>query len=74
MIGAIVEPLYVGEPRWDVGRRTLSGAAERIADSLREYGAMGVQQIQVRFRSRSRDELVDQMAEFGSAVAPLLNG
>ncbi|WP_327156322.1 TIGR03619 family F420-dependent LLM class oxidoreductase [Streptomyces tubercidicus] len=74
VIGAIVEPLYVGEPRWDVGRRTLSGAAERIADSLREYGAMGVQQIQVRFRSRSRDELVDQMAEFGSAVAPLLNG
>ncbi|MFD5397597.1 LLM class F420-dependent oxidoreductase [Streptomyces sp. NPDC127097] len=74
VIGTIAEPLYVGEPGWAVGRRTLSGAAERIADSLREYRAMGVQQIQVRFRSRSRGELTDQMVAFGSEVAPLLNG
>lgn len=74
VIGTIAEPLYVGEPGWAVGRRTLSGAAERIADSLREYRAMGVQQIQVRFRSRSRSELTDQMVAFGSEVAPLLNG
>ncbi|MGW8972330.1 LLM class F420-dependent oxidoreductase [Streptomyces platensis] len=74
VIGTIAEPLYVGEPGWEVGRRTLSGAPERIADSLREYRAMGVQQIQVRFRSRSRSELTDQMVAFGSEVAPLLNG
>ncbi|WP_411135073.1 LLM class F420-dependent oxidoreductase [Streptomyces sp. C10] len=73
VIGTIAEPLYVGEPGWAVGRRTLSGAPERIADSLREYRAMGVQQIQVRFRSRSREELTDQMVAFGSEVAPLLN-
>ncbi|WP_328732342.1 TIGR03619 family F420-dependent LLM class oxidoreductase [Streptomyces caniferus] len=73
VIGAIAEPLYVGEPGWEAGRRTLSGAPERIAESLREYGAMGVHQIQVRFRSRSRDELTEQMAAFGSDVAPLLN-
>ncbi|MER6050595.1 TIGR03619 family F420-dependent LLM class oxidoreductase [Streptomyces sp. NPDC001793] len=72
-IGAIAEPVYVGEPGWDVGRRTLVGAPERIAASLREYGAMGVRQVQVRFRSRGRSELVEQMAAFGAEVGPLLN-
>ncbi|MFI0988754.1 LLM class F420-dependent oxidoreductase [Streptomyces exfoliatus] len=71
-VGAIVEPLYVGSPGWDVGRRTLSGPPEELAASLRAYGEMGVHQIQVRFRSRSRTELVDQMAAFGSEVAPHL--
>jgi probable F420-dependent oxidoreductase len=72
-IGAIAEPLYVGEPGWDVGRRTLSGAPEAIAESLRAYRAMGVHQIQVRFRSRSRTELTDQIAAFGAEVAPRLD-
>ncbi|WP_326722426.1 LLM class F420-dependent oxidoreductase [Streptomyces sp. NBC_00243] len=71
-IGAITEPLYVGEPGWDVGRRTLHGAPEALAESLRAYRAMGVHQIQVRFRSRSRTELTDQMAAFGAEVGPLL--
>jgi probable F420-dependent oxidoreductase len=71
-IGAIAEPLYVGAPAWEVGRRTLTGAPEAIAESLRAYGAMGVHQIQVRFRSRSRAELIDQIAAFGADVAPRL--
>ncbi|MFE6223509.1 TIGR03619 family F420-dependent LLM class oxidoreductase [Streptomyces sp. NPDC057854] len=70
--GAIAEPLYVGAPGWDVGRRTLAGPPEELAASLREYGAMGVGQVQVRFRSRSRTELVDQMAAFAEGVAPHL--
>ncbi|MFE6131468.1 LLM class F420-dependent oxidoreductase [Streptomyces sp. NPDC056437] len=72
-IGAITEPLYVGEPDWETGRRTLTGKPDAIAESLRAYAAMGVRQIQVRFRSRSRDELTDQMAAFASDVAPHLN-
>lgn len=72
-VGAIAEPLYVGKPAWSVGRRTLSGKPDALADSLRAYGAMGVQQIQVRFRSRSRSELTDQMAAFAAEVAPYLN-
>ncbi|WP_242438881.1 LLM class F420-dependent oxidoreductase [Streptomyces sp. CB00455] len=72
-IGAITEPLYVGEPGWDTGRRALTGKAEVLAGSLRAYKALGVDQIQVRFRSRDRAELVDQMAAFGAEVAPLLN-
>ena len=72
-VGAIVEPLYVGEAGWEIGRRTLTGKAEDIAASLRAYGEMGVHQIQVRFRSRSRTELVDQMAAFAAEVAPHLS-
>ncbi|QES46003.1 LLM class F420-dependent oxidoreductase [Streptomyces venezuelae] len=72
-IGAITEPLYVGKPRWPVGRRTLSGEPDALAESLRAYAAMGVDQIQVRFRSRSRTELTDQMAAFATDVAPHLN-
>jgi len=71
-VGAIVEPLYIGSPGWDVGRRTLTGSPETLAESLRAYRAMGVHQIQVRFRSRSRTELTDQMAAFGTEVAPHL--
>ncbi|MFI9822901.1 TIGR03619 family F420-dependent LLM class oxidoreductase [Streptomyces sp. NPDC052013] len=71
-VGAIAEPLYVGAPAWDVGRRTLTGGPHELAESLRAYRAMGVDQIQVRFRSRSRAEAVDQIAAFGAEVGPLL--
>ncbi|WP_329411060.1 LLM class F420-dependent oxidoreductase [Streptomyces sp. NBC_00704] len=71
-MGAITEPLYVGAPAWDVGRRTLTGPPQALAESLRAYPAMGVDQIQIRFRCRTRTELTDQMAAFGAEVAPLL--
>ncbi|MFG2280499.1 LLM class F420-dependent oxidoreductase [Streptomyces asoensis] len=73
-VGAITEPLYVGEPGWEVGRRTLTGPPEVLAESLRAYAAMGVDQIQVRFRCRDRDELIDQIGLFGTEVGPLLDG
>lgn len=73
VIGAIAEPLYVGEPSWPVGRWTLHGKGEAIAESLRVYAAMGVGQLQVRFRCRSRGELTDQMEAFAGEVAPYLD-
>ncbi|MBD0738441.1 LLM class F420-dependent oxidoreductase [Streptomyces sp. CBMA29] len=72
-IGAIAEPLYVGEPGWHVGRHTLHGKPDALAESLRAYRAMGVDQIQVRFRSRGVAELLDQMAAFAADVAPHLD-
>jgi probable F420-dependent oxidoreductase len=72
-VGAITEPLYVGAPGWDVGRRALTGPPEALAESLRAYQTMGVDQIQVRFRCRSRTELTDQIGEFGAEVGPLLS-
>ncbi|QNS05658.1 TIGR03619 family F420-dependent LLM class oxidoreductase [Streptomyces xanthii] len=71
-VGAIAEPLYVGTPAWEVGRRTLSGAPDALAESLRAYAAMGVDQIQVRFRSRGSAELIDQIAAFAADVATQL--
>jgi hypothetical protein len=43
-----------------------------LAAYLSDYVAMGVHQLQVRFRSRSVDELCDQVRAFGAEVAPLL--
>ena len=71
-IGTITEFLHVGEPTWDVGRGVISGSAESIGESLRVFAAMGVTNLQVRFKARSCEELMDQMAAFGSEVAPLL--
>ncbi|MGW2961713.1 LLM class F420-dependent oxidoreductase [Streptomyces sp. NPDC001220] len=73
VIGAIAEPLYIGTPSWEVGRRTLTGTPEALAESLRAYGEMGVHQVQVRFRSRNRAELIDQIRAFGADVAPRLS-
>ena len=71
-VGAITPFLYVGEPDWDTGKQCLAGAPERLAEYLRDYKDMGVGQVQVRFRSRSVDELCDQIRAFGADVAPLL--
>jgi probable F420-dependent oxidoreductase len=73
-IGAITPFFWVGEPTWDTGEGCLAGPPERIAQYLRGYAEMGVDQVQVRFRSRSRIELCDQISSFGADVAPLLDG
>lgn len=71
-IGANSEWLYVGRPAFDLGANARSGSADSIAASLRELHAMGVSHCGVRFRSRSCDELVDQIEAFAAAVMPLL--
>jgi probable F420-dependent oxidoreductase len=71
-IGMITEHLYLGAAGWELPKHTLTGEPARIAESLNEYGAMGISHLQLRFASRSIDELGDQMARFGAEVAPLL--
>lgn len=68
-IGAIAPRMYVGEPGWDVGSHTLTGDAGRIAAYLADYAAMGVAQVQVRFRSRTVEEYLDQIEVFSQDVA-----
>jgi probable F420-dependent oxidoreductase len=74
-LGATIAPeyLYVGTPTWDVGAATRSGSPDALASSLNEFGAMGVSHLQLRFRSRSLTELLDQMDAFHRDVAPLLH-
>lgn len=69
-VGALVG-CYVGTPAWDVGR-TYVGEPEKVAADLRPWVEAGANQLQVRFRSRDRVELVDQIERFGAEVAPLL--
>jgi probable F420-dependent oxidoreductase len=71
-VGALVG-CYVGAPGWDVGP-FISGSPDEIAAQLRGWVEAGADQLQVRFRSRDRAEMVDQIERFGAEVAPLLQG
>ena len=71
-IGMITEHIYVGTPDWEVPRYALSGDPDQIAESLNEYGAMGISHLQLRFAARSIDELCDQLEQFGTTVGPQL--
>jgi hypothetical protein len=51
----------------------VSGSPEHIAENLAELIEMGVSHIQMRFPSRSLEELCDQIAAFGEQVGPLLS-
>jgi len=72
-IGANSPWLYVGRPGFDPGPNSLTGSGATIAESLRQLRAMGVSHCGVRFRTRSCDELCDQIAAFATDVAPLLS-
>jgi len=65
--------LYVGTASFDLGPNTRSGSAAELAEIFRGMKRLGVNHCGVRFRSRSCDELVDQIAAFGSEVGPLIN-
>ena len=72
MIGHITPFIHVGEPKWEVGEATLTGSPASIADRILVGTARGVNQLQVRFKARSCDELCDQIAAFARDVAPLV--
>lgn len=67
-VGALARPMYVGTPDWEVGRATLAGDPDRLREEIADYEAMGVDQVQVRLRSRTTAELVDQLHAFAEQV------
>jgi len=73
-IGGIADFLYVGTPPsgLELPKGTVVGPPERVAEYLRTFSEAGVGQVQVRFPSRSADELCDQIAAFGREVTPLV--
>jgi len=73
-LGINAEPVYLGEPTFEVESWTLTGSSDHVAERLRRYRKLGVNHMQLRFRSRSVDELVDQIEQFGREVAPQLDG
>jgi len=72
-LGINAEPIYLGDPSFEVESWTLTGSADHVAERLRRYRKLGVNHMQLRFRSRSADELVDQIEQFGREVAPQLD-
>jgi probable F420-dependent oxidoreductase len=71
-IGANSPWLYLGKPGFDVGPNALTGSADAVVTSLLELKALGVSHCGVRFRSRSCDELCDQIEAFAAGVLPHL--
>src|SRR4051794_2728774 len=71
-IGHITPWLYLGTPGWDVDPDTVTGSPEQVAATLLKDTPAAVNQLQVRFRARSVDELCDQVEAFGRDVAPLV--
>lgn len=72
MIGHITPFLYIGTPSWDVGQGVVSGSPLVVAEQIMAGVAPGVNQLQVRFKAQSCDELCEQIALFGQEVAPLV--
>jgi probable F420-dependent oxidoreductase len=72
-IGGFAMPMYVGEPGWDTGRWTATGPGDQHAEGLRDLAAVGVNHVQIRLRSRTVEELCDQLDAFGAEVLPLIN-
>jgi probable F420-dependent oxidoreductase len=71
-IGALAGAFHVGDASWELPRGKVSGSPERIAEDLSEVIGLGVSHLQLRFPSRSAEELCEQMAAFGEQVGPLL--
>jgi probable F420-dependent oxidoreductase len=71
-VGALAGTFHVGDASWELPKGTVSGSPERIAEDLSEVTGLGVSHLQLRFPSRSVDEMCDQMAAFGEQVGPLL--
>ena len=70
-IGGNSEVLYVGDPWFEPGPGQLAGPPEVMAERLRKAKSVGINQLQLRFHTRTAQELCDQLDAFGADVAPL---
>lgn len=71
-VGHIAPPVHVGRPDWEVGRRTITGSPDDVADALVATTPAGVTQIQLAVVARNVDECCDQLAIVAEQVVPLL--
>ena len=67
--GAIMRSLFLGDAGdWDLGKATLNADADRVKREVADYESMGVDQVQIRFRSRSCEEYVEQIERFAAEI------
>lgn len=65
--------LYIGRAPFTPGPNDRTGRPAELAEIFRGIKRLGVQHCGIRFRSRSCDELCDQIAAFGADILPLIN-
>jgi probable F420-dependent oxidoreductase len=71
-LGVNCEPIHLGESHEGMPEGTLSGGAPQVADRLRRYVSLGINQLQVRFIADDAREYAEQVERFGADVAPLI--
>lgn len=71
-IGYMPPWMYVGEPDFELPEWCLTGSGERIAEALLAGREAGANVFHLKFRNRSKNELLDQLDAFASDVAPHL--
>lgn len=71
-LGVNCEPVHLGERREGMPEWTLCGGAEQVAERLRRYVSLGINQLQVRFLADDPLEYAEQVQRFGAEVAPLI--
>jgi probable F420-dependent oxidoreductase len=71
-IGIMPGWTYIGDPPDDLPMAWLTGKPDQIAESLREDRAVGANVFHLKFRGRTLDEYLDQLAAFSEQVRPLL--
>jgi probable F420-dependent oxidoreductase len=72
-VGMITEMIHIGDASWELPPYTRTGSPDFIAEKMNEYGELGISHLQLRFATRSIDELCDQIARFGDEVGPQLS-
>ena len=72
-IGWMPPWMYVGAASGELPHAPLQGEPERIAETLRVGLAAGANVLHLKFRSRSKQEYLDQLSAFHADVAPLLS-
>ena len=71
-VGMITELIHIGDADWELPPYTRTGSPDFIAEKMNEYGRLGISHLQLRFATRSIDELCDQITRFGDEVGPSL--
>lgn len=72
-LGFLGAPVYVGDAAWDGDDRpTVSGPPAVVADYFEQLRSLGVNHLQIHFRSRCLEEELEQMDRWSKEVAPRL--
>ena len=71
-LGVNCDPVHLGRRTDDMSKWTLTGSADEVAERLRRYVALGINQLQLRFIAHSAEGYAEQLEQFGAEVAPQL--